>query len=1847
MNPVCHLRLVVVPVSLVSFFVLDILPIIPQNSSYIRYNRAIAQTILPEPNSTNTITNQQGNQTNITGGQLSGNGANLFHSFTNFNVESGATANFVSTPEIQNILSRVVGGDASRINGLLQVTGGASNLFLINPAGILFGTGARLDVPGSFTATTASGIGFGDRWMNAIGDNDYNTLVGTPNTFAFVTNPGSIINAGELAVEPGENLTLLGGTVINTGSLVAPGGQITIAAIEGENTLRISQTGNLLSLEVSPVSPSDGLSTHLTPLSLPELLTGGENNYATGVTVLADGRVQLTGSNTPFTPNPGVVATSGTIDTDSTIFNHSPQVNIFGDRIGLWGATVNASAPDGGGDIRIGGDYQGQGTVPNATHTLIDENSTLEANATAQGDGGRIIIWSDGHTQFSGNISAQGPNQGGFVEISGLETLNIDGRVNLRGGNGTPGTLLLDPLNIRILDSEESPNNTDFDGVVQADDGPSEYTLSKTTLENLAADADITLEARNDIRIDKLSDNQLDLRTTTGSVTFRADANEDGQGSFVMNSGDSILTRGGDINIFGVNIATGNISTNGGDINLTASDIGQINTGVLSTANAADQGGNIALNSSEGSITTSNLQTNGLLAGGDITINSGRQIRTASVSTQATDGDGVGGNIQLKASREIFFEAMNTTGFLQGGDISIISQGSQIIMEEPETRGVLSRIATSSVRGEGGNIFISSNEAINLGAVDSRGQISGGNIILETDMDISVDAIATGVWDGVVSSNLARGNIQLTGDSIDLNGSISGTGFLLLQPASSTQDINLAYTSRPSSLSLNLSSQELDKIQNGFSEIIIGRLDSQGTIAIAGDVRFRDPVILRSPQGRIITDVDSSDTIPTIRGVGNSSLTLQAENEIILGNLITEGGDISVTSQSDRIQINRLETPQNSPNQIVLRGNEINLLGGSNSVSGGGSLRLEPANSGQIISLGGDEITTGLDLNSSDINALAPGFERIVIGRPDSNSIIEISQDVTFSSPVVLQSPASSGRITGDGNITGVENASISLRANGDITIGNINTSGLNLDINSARGEIITGDLQSGGNISITSLGNIETGQLRSNAGLDSVIFSEIGLHSQDGEIAVNGNIFGDGSFLNLRARNNIQTENIVSGRAISLTSDRGSLTTGNLQSIYIDGHEAGINLTAPRDITTGNVSTATESGTAANINITSTQGTVRGSNLDASAAETGGAIAVQAAREIFLGSVRTNSQEGDGGSVTLTGGNDIEVSLINTEGKSRGGSLVIDTSSFFRAIDTFEALNGTQASISTIGLTESGTIRLPSATTPLAIGNPTQNGTAGAITDGKLTANSEHTIIGNTFEQNSIRQNSTDNQLQTTNPENTSTEVNNDTTTTISSVPENLNNSNNNSTTETNSTISNSSPEDQPLINATTESEPNSANPEDTVIQIEPTTVSSDQIARSPLVSSVLQIDLFRGREFVNYFGTDLNKNTVDDQSIRKTLSDIVRLTDHKPAIIYVSLQPEQLELRLLLPNAQPVFKSVAVNRQELLQVARQFSNQIRTPQNLQDTQYQESGQQLYNWLIQPLREELEKHDIDILIFSMDAGLRTLPLAALYDGEEFLIESYSLSLIPSLSLTDTSYVNLQNAQVLAMGASEFPNSNLDPLPAVPLELDLIVGENMWPGKSFLNEEFTISNLKSQREQAEYKIIHLATHGEFVAGGVDRSYIQFWDKKLWLNELRDLRLNQPPVELLVLSACTTAVGDEKAELGFAGLAVQAGVKSAMASLWYVSDAGTLGLMTTFYDVLETTPIKAEALRQSQLAMLHGQVRLENGYLLSNANINTRRSPISTALPVELATQNNVDLSHPFYWAGFTLIGSPW
>ena len=430
---------------------------------------AVAQPITPElgSNGTGTVVTPQGKRFDINGGTQSS--TNLFHSFEQFGLSEGQIANFLSNPEIRNILGRVVGGDPSIINGLIQVTGGNSNLFLMNPAGIVFGRGASLNVPASFTATTATGIGFGgNHWFNAFGNNNYQNLIGTPSIFAFDNaQPGSIVNGGNLAVGEGQNLTLLGGNVINTGQLTAPSGTITLAAVPGENLVRITQPGHLLSLEVSVPRDNQGQQLPMSPVDLPTLLTGTSRSVETGLSVSPTREVQLTDSGITLPTEAGTAITSGTLDVSHVGARHvvplpqiGGEVNVLGDKVGLFGSNINASGTNGGGTVRLGGDYQGKGTVPNALRTFVSSDSLINGDALTNGNGGRVIVWAEEATRFYGTVTARGGVQsgnGGFAEVSGKRFLDYAGIADLSAVQGQFGTLLLDPENITVVAGANNP----------------------------------------------------------------------------------------------------------------------------------------------------------------------------------------------------------------------------------------------------------------------------------------------------------------------------------------------------------------------------------------------------------------------------------------------------------------------------------------------------------------------------------------------------------------------------------------------------------------------------------------------------------------------------------------------------------------------------------------------------------------------------------------------------------------------------------------------------------------------------------------------------------------------------------------------------------------------------------------------------------------------------------------------------------------------------------------------------------------------------------------------------------------------------------------------------------------------------------------------------------------------------------------------------------------------------------------------------------------------------------------------------------------------------------------------
>ena len=385
---------------------------------------------------------------------------------------------------------------------------------------------------------------------------------------------------------------------------------------------------------------------------------------------------------------------------------------------------------------------------------------------------------------------------------------------------------------------------------------------------------------------------------------------------------------------------------------------------------------------------------------------------------------------------------------------------------------------------------------------------------------------------------------------------------------------------------------------------------------------------------------------------------------------------------------------------------------------------------------------------------------------------------------------------------------------------------------------------------------------------------------------------------------------------------------------------------------------------------------------------------------------------------------------------------------------------------------------------------------------------------------------------------------------------------------------------------------------------------------------------------DYEDYFQRDFYSSSRSARQIAEHLTEIREKTDINPAVVWAIPQDDFLRLLLITPNRQFVIRQIrGANRERLTQRIAEFETGISDRQSLK---YLPPARILYQWLFEPLDPFLEAEQIDTLLLCTGPNLRSLPFAALHDGEKFVIEKYQIARIPAFNLTNTDYQAEPERDVLAMGASEF--SNLPSLPGVEVELNTIVPK-LWSGRIIMNQQFTIDNFQQAHQQGSFDIVHIASHSKFSAGSPEDSYIQFSDRKLTLEQLADLELELPPVDLLVLSACETALGDESAEFGFAGLAMQAGVKSALASLWTVDDTGTVILMSEFYQQLKSTTIKAEALKKAQMRMLQQKVFVEGAKI--------RGLDVEVNLPTTTVQTEAQNFSHPFYWAGFTVIGNPW
>ncbi|MCT7972646.1 CHAT domain-containing protein [Laspinema olomoucense] len=1084
----------------------------------IETGKCLAQAIAPAGDGTGTLVTPEGNRFEITGGQRSPDGINLFHSFERFNLDAGQIANFQSLPEIQNILGRITGGNASYINGLIQISGGPSNLFLMNPAGILFGPNAQLNLPGDLTVTTATGIGFGNHWFNATGDNNWANLVGTPSQFAFnLTEPGAIANLGHLNLADGQHLSLIGGTVLNAGALESRGGQITIAAVPGESIVRISQPNHLLSLDIAATPPEAGQSgifpSEITPMSLPELLTGGGFSHANQVEVQGDGRITLSGSNINRPVElVGDAIASGTLEVSGEM---GGEVTIVGERVAVVDATINANGTSGGGDIRIGGEFQGEGTIPNARRTFVSSSSAISADSLVQGDGGRIIVWADETTRFYGQITAQGGLQGGnggFAEVSGKQYLDFAGRVNLSSPLGDLGTLLLDPINITVVPGLNNPAeltaNNEF-----ADPGVNN-TINNETIS--AATAQVVLEASNDITFNA----PIEIIFPGVGITARANNN--------IRVNQNITTNGGPVSFFALGnlkIVNATIATNGGDFTGQGTgNIGLTQVGVdLFNAAILAGGGNIELTGIGGIDTTNNY---------GVQLRNGSRLETTGtgeIRVTGTGGSGLeGGQIAIE---------------IQASTLEIMGSG-EIILQGTGGNSTGPGITTASNNG----INIGTNSVVRSGSGDIRLSGTGGSGDYGSHLGINISSgtrVETG-GTGRVEFSAIAGNSTSDGDNF---------GLLLKGPNTlvSTADGNIEFTATGGNSggmfvsNVGMALQNEAMIQTtGTGNITLTGTGGVGNSYNEGISISNSPTIQALGTGSITLNgtggpgisnnfgITASGTGPIfrsgdgdilIRGIGAATGVLNSGMSFSNARIETTGtGEISLvgegTIEGEGLTLVNSIVTANGGGTVRLQGDEINLTG-TTAIAGTGILYVEPFSPTIPITLGGGISWSPLQLNleSTDIAAIKDGFDRVFIGSQTGSNAITLQGDAIFNSSVTIQAPGAGGSIayTG-GTLSGANNSAIALVADGDVAASNITTPGGNIEITSNNGNITTvagttlntstptGD---GGAIAISAPGNIAVSNLNT-ATTDGASTSQAGpitLSSGMGMITLNGNI--------------------------------------------------------------------------------------------------------------------------------------------------------------------------------------------------------------------------------------------------------------------------------------------------------------------------------------------------------------------------------------------------------------------------------------------------------------------------------------------------------------------------------------------------------------------------------------------------------------------------------------------------------------------------------------------------------------------------------------------------------------------
>ena len=346
-------------------------------------------------------------------------------------------------------------------------------------------------------------------------------------------------------------------------------------------------------------------------------------------------------------------------------------------------------------------------------------------------------------------------------------------------------------------------------------------------------------------------------------------------------------------------------------------------------------------------------------------------------------------------------------------------------------------------------------------------------------------------------------------------------------------------------------------------------------------------------------------------------------------------------------------------------------------------------------------------------------------------------------------------------------------------------------------------------------------------------------------------------------------------------------------------------------------------------------------------------------------------------------------------------------------------------------------------------------------------------------------------------------------------------------------------------------------------------------------LVEARDAVESLKAAELQDYFKDDC----VEAMRSHVKSLDLVSQT---AVVVYPILLPDRTELLVSFPSGLKRF-AVPVGATVLTQAVRAFRHNLEKRTSLD---YLVHAQRLYDWLIRPLEPDLAAAAVNTLVFVPDGPLRTIPMAALHDGKKFLIAKYAVATTPGLNLTDPRPLKRENIRLLAGGLTESVQG-FPALPNVSSELQAI--RKLYGGDLLLDKDFIATKLEKELKEGQFSIVHIASHGNFDSD-VENTFILTFDGKLTMDRLDQyvglFKFRDKPLELLTLSACETAAGDDRAALGLAGIAIKAGARSALATLWFINDEAASVLIAEFYRQLQDPSVsKAVALQQAQGKML--------------------------------------------------------